>query len=104
MRVFALQQTNHDISDASRFGKIVYVFGERRPSLFDHEGFRSQYLDRMEELRFDPNKDFVVFVGTAIPSVLCTSFLMEEYGGFNALLFNATTQQYLLRRIGDEAS
>lgn len=102
MKVFVLQNTDHDISDAKRYGQIIAVFNDRRPSVFDHERFRNQYLDRLIELEFNPNEDYVLFAGTAIPSILCTGFLMEEYGGFTALLFNAATQRYLPRRFGDE--
>jgi hypothetical protein len=102
MRVFVLQETDHDVSKAKKFGEIVYVFGNRRPSVFDHGRFRAQFIDRLYDLDFDAQKDAVAFVGTAVPAILCTSFMMEEFGGFNALLFNAATQSYLLRRLGDE--
>lgn len=101
-RVFLLGPTDHNIDDALRYGRLQIVFEGPRPSIFDHKRFSAEYCKRLRELNFDPDKDFVLLIGTAVPLILCTSFLLDEYGFFKALLFNAAKNCYVVRTLGDE--
>jgi hypothetical protein len=103
-RVFILNETDHDIRPAFRFGALVTIFGRTRPSIFDHNKFKKSFLDKVKELNFDPAIDSFICVGTAVPLVLATSFLQEEYGALRVLLFNAQSQDYVLRVLNDETS
>lgn len=98
-KVFVLQSTDFDLTSAEKFGSLTYVFGRDRPSIFDHGEFKKQFLSLMELLRFNPEKDYFLFAGTAVPSILVTSFLIQRYGGFNALLFQSSCREYTSRRL-----
>jgi hypothetical protein len=103
-RVFLLNETDHDIRSAYRFGKVVTIFGQTRPSIFDHVKFKKSFLEKVQALNFDPVIDSFLCVGTAVPLVLATSFLQEEYGTLRVLFFNAQSQDYILRVLNDEKS
>jgi hypothetical protein len=96
-RVFILNESIHDIRQAFRFGKLVTIFGKVRPSIFDHERFKRDFLDKIRRLEFDPKHDCFLCVGTSVPLVLATSFIIEEYGYLQCLFFHAANQDYVLR-------
>lgn len=103
-RVFILSETDYDISDALRYGKLTVVFEAGRPSIFDHARFKDEFKRRVKALGFDHNKDFFLCIGTAVPLLLSQSFLTQDYGWFKALFFHAATQRYVVRVLGDEAT
>jgi hypothetical protein len=103
-RVFILSETDHDIRSAFRFGKLVTIFGRTRPSIFDHAKFKRDFLKRVSDLNFDNTTDSFLCVGTAVPLILATSFLQEEYGALRVLFFNAQSQDYTMRVLNETAS
>ena len=101
MRVFLLEKTTHDISDAMRYGELVVMF-EQRPSVFDHKEFRSKFLQRLRKLKFDKRTDSFLCVGTSVPLLLSASFIIQECEWFHALMFHAYSQTYVTRTLGYE--
>ena len=101
-RVFILGPTDYDISDALRFGDVVVIFMSSRPSIFDHNRFASQFKTRVRSLGFNSRDDYFLCIGTAVPLLLSSSFLIQEYGSFKALFFHASEQRYVMRVLGYE--
>jgi hypothetical protein len=101
-RVFIISPTDYDVSDATRYGKLTVVFTGARPSIFDHSRFREEFMKRIKALGFDRNTDSLLCIGTSVPVVLATSFLVQEYQWLKVLFFHAAEQQYVMRIIGDE--
>jgi hypothetical protein len=101
-RVFILSETDYDISDALRYGEVTVIFKQGRPSIFDHPRFASEFKTRMRQLQFDNRHDYFLCIGTAVPLLLSSSFLIQEYGWFKALFFHAAAQHYTMRVLGHE--
>jgi hypothetical protein len=93
------QITDFDLTSAERFGTICTVFPAKRPALFDVR-HKLEFLRSIRAANFKNEVDFFLFAGTSVPSILCTSYLIEEYGSFNALLYNATRNCYVCRPLG----
>ena len=98
-RVFLLEPTDFDVSDAERYGDIEVMFS-RRCSVFDHRVFEDTFVERLREMKFDKRVDRFLFVGTSTPLVLITSFLIVELEWVNVLLFHARSQSYVERTLG----
>jgi hypothetical protein len=98
-RVFLLEKTDFDISDAKRYGDLEIMF-HQRCSVFDHFVFQDTFLRELRHRKFDKRVDRFLFVGTSTPLVLVTSFLIVELEWVNVLLFHARTQTYVERTLG----
>jgi hypothetical protein len=101
-RVFIISPTDYDVTDALRYGKLTVVFTGARPSIFDHARFRDEFMKRIKALGFDNRTDSFLCIGTGVPMVLATSFLVQEYQWLKVLFFHAADQRYVMRVIGDE--
>jgi hypothetical protein len=101
-RVFILSPTDYDVTDALRYGDLAVVFTGGRPSIFDHNRFKDDFKRRIKALGFDNRTDHFLCIGTSVPMVLATSFLIQEFGYFKMLFFHAAEQHYVMRIIGDE--
>lgn len=101
-RCFVLQDCNKDVSDATRFGEIVYVFERKngRSSVWSDD-YRKEVLKRFREMRFDRQEDYLVAVGHTAPLVIAIGELLPWYSFLNMLVFYGPEQQYRDVVIGD---
>ena len=98
-RAFVIDHNSkQDVSDASRFGQIVYLFahGERPPSLFSN-AFIVECMHRMED--FDELLDYFVVSGNVNATTLVTATLVSKYDTVNLLLFDASNSEYVHKAI-----
>lgn len=101
-RVFLFEETDFDTRSALEHGDFVYVFQDTiRPSIWSTRIFEQQFLERIRLLQFDKRRDKFLMLGTAVPNILITSFLIKEFEWFDALLFSSTTRSYVLRTLGN---
>lgn len=108
-RVLILEKTSDkvDVTPAAEYGELVYVLdrttrGAQRTSVFDTSRYEEMLLKRLDELRYDPDEDYVCLAGKVIcVSVLC-ALLAREYGAFKALMFDAHESRYVNRVMGKE--
>lgn len=104
-RVFVLEPTEFDITVASEWGEVVYLYQHhsRRPAPTTG-GFPRSVLLRMSELQFDPSTDLVVLSGQMIALVVLTATLVAEYGSIKCLRFSSTSDRYVPFPLGQKVS
>ena len=96
-RTIVLSRSDKDLSAASSFGEIEYIF-ERPPSPFKVDDLVHGVLNRLEEIAFDAEEDFIVMTGP--PDRLATlmgTICVNYEGPFRILIFDASSHQYSLR-------
>jgi hypothetical protein len=99
-RAFVLTPCSMDVSEASMYGDIKYVFAadESRPSIWRAD-FLHEVVRRLEHDKFDPREDFFVATGAFVPVVLVACELVARYGSLRCLVFNSVDCNYVERRI-----
>lgn len=98
--VFAMEPTKHDLSDAERYGELVYLFGidDRRPSMWTN-AFLEDCMDRMESNGYVPERDFVVAGAPHTPVMLWVTHLVSTYDTVNLLLFDSAREEYMHKMV-----
>ena len=102
-RIFVLEKHRKGgEQQAARYGeKIVLLFKpqDQRPSIWSRE-FVEEAMARLKEYEFDPNEDAFLVSGSFVPIARVITAMAVAYVSFNALLFSATTSDYVSRRLG----
>jgi hypothetical protein len=98
--VFVLEPCNIDVSDASRFGAVKYVFnqGDRRSSIWDDK-FLSEIVESLTAQHFNPRRDFFVVAGHMVPIALAVAALAKSFDSIKLLLYASTTRNYVEKAI-----
>jgi hypothetical protein len=88
-RAFLLEETDLDVTSASAFGAIEVLFSSNvpRPSIWSDD-FEDRVLERLIEVRFNPDRDFIILTGQVVPLVRATTVVSEAYGHFKVLAFD----------------
>lgn len=101
-KVFIIERprSNIDVSDALKFGDIVYVFdcNDRRCGVWQITLFGQTVLRRLEFLKFDPKTDYVCVTGAMLTVSIAIIAIAQCYDEFNALLFNSVNNCYVEKR------
>ena len=101
-KVFIIEppRNNIDVSDAQKFGDIVYVFDydDRRCGVWQHVLFGQTILQRLESLGFDPESDYVCVTGAMVTVTIAIITIAQYYDEFNTLLFNSVNNCYVGKR------
>jgi hypothetical protein len=106
MRVFIVEKPKRplDISSATKFGPIEFIFGEndRRCSVFDTDNYSVEALRILEARNFDASKDILCIVGSMVTVVITLAAILSKYSEIQILIFSASEQQYILRKVGEK--
>jgi hypothetical protein len=102
-RVFVIERPKPglDISKAAEYGEIVHIFheGDGRCSVFDSDKFCQRIIERLQELRFDPDRDSICVVGSMILVVLLVVAAQAEWCHTTFLFYSASESRYVKRRL-----
>lgn len=99
-RVIAIEPCNFDLTPAMVFGEVVFLFertGERT-SIWS-EDFSSCVLDKLEEINYDPDIDFIVVSGAIVTLSLAIAVIAADYGVIKLLLYHSAEAGYVSRKI-----
>lgn len=100
-RVFFLSNsTRFDTSSAEDYGIREWLF-DREPNPFQTEAFRQEVTDRLVEVEFDPEIDFIALTGGSLQIALLLGFVMQayKYDEISVLLFDARIGKYNSRTL-----
>ena len=101
-KVFIIEppRQNIDVSKAEQYGDIVYIFNhnDRRCSVWSHVDFGKTILQRLKELDFNVHEDSICVVGTMITIAITIVAVAQHFDAFSLLLFNSTTDSYVLKQ------
>lgn len=103
-RVFMLMPHDKNVRASRRFGELVVVFDkqESRPSIWD-PSFLLEALDRMQDYQFDPQRDYILVVGSMVPVVMWCAAAFHRWPGTRILCFDIASGDYVARTLGDPA-
>lgn len=87
----------YDVSGAERFGEIEYVLDGWRGSAFQPEELIECILSRLEELQYDPLRDYLLLTGGQYLIVTLCAAVASKHKRYLALMFNASTEKYVER-------
>jgi len=101
-KVFVIESLRRsvDLSKADSFGEIVYVFprGFRRCGVFRHIEFGQTVLNRLHDLGFNSDEDFICIVGSMITVSIALVAIAQTHDVFKVLLFNSSDEMYIEKR------
>lgn len=102
-RCFCFQPLFPDcVCDITKFGTVVAIFPEHRPSVFDHriEHIMDKFL---EDSKYDPEIDYIVIVkGNLAGTVRIVSAVTSIYGKCKALMYDVSHSCYVATELGFE--
>ena len=98
-RVFVFEPTSKDLGSASNFGKLEYMFDndERRPSIWEVDQLLDAIDARLDELDFNPEKDFILGAGATMPLMVIMHLLCCKYVTYKVLFWHASVSEYVPR-------
>jgi len=104
-RVFMLAPHDKNVSRAKRYGELemIYDRDESRPSIWD-EAMYDEALERLAELDYDPNHDYILIAGTMVPVVTFVARLVAEYGQIKTLCYDMVSGEYAQKLMGNIAN
>ena len=97
--IFATDRLRLDVSSAEEHGEIVYLLtGDEQPSPFRPENVVDDFTNRLDELEFNPERDYIALSGPAfLTSMLLATVCKRCDRHVNVLLFDATNDRYVSR-------
>lgn len=102
-KVFLIEEPRVGISveAALAYGELQYVFDSnvRRSSVFKIDTFGQQILDRLNQLKFDYQNDFIVMTGSLVPIAVASIVIVCAYPHVHLLFYNAAQEEYVSRKI-----
>lgn len=103
-KVIVIEPTRReiDVSGASRFGRLCYLFGAeggQKPSAFQ-DAYVPRALERLDEVGFNPSSDSLLAAGT-VPSILRLYAAMQQrYGTIRVVFFDPYARDYKQMEVG----
>jgi hypothetical protein len=103
-KVFVVEHTPKDISAATEYGPLVYVFGGEtsRSSMYVPE-FQKELIKRLEDLDFNQKRDYILLAGSTVIIAVTVAAVGAAWGSFNVLAFEVQNKSYKPIPIGDMA-
>ena len=105
-RAFVLEPCSRlDVSPASKFGEIEYIFqkNDGRPSIWTEE-FAQAAMKKLKACGYDPAIDFIIIAGRIIPMIKLIAALAAEYQNVRVLFHDAIERDYVHQTIGHSES
>lgn len=103
-RAFVLEEQRRDLdmSTLAKYGDLCYVFPKnvKRPSVFSGDLYLQRLYDRLQELDFNPDVDYIVAVGGIVELVLSIGELSSCFTKLKLLVYCSTASRYVDRNIG----
>lgn len=102
-KVFLIEEPKMgiDVSMATAYGELFYLFDSdiRRGSAFKTETFGQQILDRLRQLEFNYENDFVVMTGSLVPVVVMSIAIVSTHPYVRLLFYNAAQAEYVSKKV-----
>ena len=102
-RAFLLEPSELDVSGAARYGVVTRLFKHHT----DHEHptrveFADEVIDRLLEMQFSADVDFVIITGQMVSMVAMASAIVGEFGQFKGLVFDGRRCEYKVTLFGGQ--
>lgn len=91
-KVYIVNHSNHDFSDAERFGKIIFMTGGRM-NRYSTNDMARQFSEALEDSSPD---DYIVLCSLNVMNAIATAIFSHKHGTLNLLLFKEG--KYIERR------
>jgi hypothetical protein len=95
-KVFVVNYSGHDLSAATKFGKLVFLTESREINVFDTDGL---LVDLRTKLAEADDGDFLLLSGSPVLNILASAILLMKYGILNLLIFNSKSREYVARTV-----
>ena len=92
--VYAVNPKGHDISLADNYGKVVVLWPEKGMNPF---ALDTRLAELRAALRASQSQDLVLLCGSTPLNTLTTSYMLENHGKVNLLIYSHTRQDYEVR-------
>ena len=95
-KVFVVNYSGHDLSAATKFGKLIFLTESREINVFDTDGLMVTLRQKLVEAVED---DFLLLSGSPVLNILASAMLLMRYGVINLLIFNSKSREYVARTV-----
>lgn len=95
-KVFVANYAGHDLSSATKYGRLEFLTEGRHINIFDTDGL---LLELRHKLQNAKENDFLLLSGSPVINSLATMIIFLKFGVINYLIFNSKSRQYVARTI-----
>lgn len=101
-RVFFLEKPRQNVEEAKEFGAIDFIFPRdaEHASIWKGEEFTADILQRLDELRFDPDADYIAVTGNMVPLTTLIAAVAATWGQFRVLCWDWISKDYVAVTVG----
>ena len=101
-RVFQVRESNRfDVTPAEEYGELSVLLKSSDCSPFNPDRFGRGLRDRLDQVEYDPNRDYIILSGDMLDLIFTIGFLKSEYEHVKVLIFNARDNAYFPRVLSD---
>lgn len=97
-KVFVVNFSEQDLTDAERFGEIVFLTEGRSINIFNVEGILSDVRPKLADAKID---DYLLLCGSPVLNAIFATLMMFKFGSLNMLIFDAKTRTYTARTVSE---
>lgn len=95
-RVHVVNYSGHDLTAASKFGKLVFLTEGRYVNIFDTDNLILELRRKLKDVHAN---DFLLLSGSPVLNTIATMIWMLKFGNINYLIFNSKSREYVARTI-----
>lgn len=101
-RVYLFEETEFPITGCSIYGDVQYICPKAvaRPAVMQTNELTDMILQFLTDNNYDKDKDYFVVVGGLQTNTIAVAAIANEFGQFNALLYDRHNRSYTSRRLG----
>lgn len=93
-----LPNRHMDLHEASEFGEILDIrVGISSP--FRTEEFKQTLIEKLSNIRFDPEIDYVLMVGRILNFSMALAVMYHRYESLQIVIWSSLEQKYVVRTL-----
>lgn len=92
------------LQDTRQFGELIYLFQRdsngSRPHIFDTDAMSNEIEKRLTEMKYDPDRDYIVIGGGLIINCSLCAVVAALYEEFRVLMYDNQKSCYVEGTLG----
>lgn len=101
-RVILFEETEYPVDGCNAYGQVQYICPKAvpRPAVMETDELTQVILDYLVKINYDKDIDYFAVTGGMLSCAICVAAIGNEFGQFNALLYDQRNRGYTSRRLG----
>lgn len=92
----------YDLRGLKKFGDLIFLYTDKQAIHVNNpNALMADNIERLERFDFDPDKDFIVLVGTLASASFFMCAALIEYRKIKVLIYDARAGKYFERLVAE---